>query len=39
MGAEENFKQTTIKLLEDSIRNMNDLSSLFYRFFVKITRN
>jgi len=33
MGAEENFKQTTIKLLEDSIRNMNDLSSLFYRFF------
>jgi hypothetical protein len=35
MGAEENFKQTTITLLGDSIRNMNDLSSLFYRFFTK----
>jgi len=32
---EEDFKQTTMILTKDNNRNMNKLTSLFYRFYVE----
>jgi len=32
---EEDFKHTTMRLTKDNNRNMNKLTSLFYRFYVE----